>query len=48
MMPSPRIIKVRSPHLSLRLVCWKLTLGHWLELRKTARASMMMMMYHPM
>ena len=47
-MPSPRIIRVRSPHLSLRLVCLKPTPLHMRELTKIARASRMMMIYQPM
>lgn len=47
MIPSPRIISVRRPQRSFRLVRLKLTTRHCDELRKTTRASNNAMAYHP-
>lgn len=47
MIPSPRIISVRRPQRSFRLVRLKLTSSHCEELRKTTRASNTAMAYHP-
>lgn len=50
MIPSPRIISVKRPHRSLRLVRLKLTTCRHCdcdELRKTTRASNTAIAYHP-
>lgn len=47
MIPSPRIISVRRPQRSLRLVRLKLTSRHCDELRKTTTASSTAIAYHP-
>lgn len=47
MIPSPRIISVRRPQRSLRLVRLKLTTRHCDELRKTTTASKLAIAYHP-
>lgn len=48
MMPSPRMISVKRPQRSFRLVRLKLTTRHCDELRNTTMASNAAMAYHPM